>query len=225
VSKRWIGIVALAAIGGGCATERDSIAPTELERSAALELVGQMSALHRLSLDPTDRGRLIAVIRFDPAARLIASNRAPVGWSTSADAEPVPECVTATNTTATFSGCEIDGHWVDGTISRAGPTVDAEIIDVFILDTGSQGAASIDGELILTGDSIAGAVNIDASWSQDQRDITLHAGVEFAGVVLDDRDCPVAGSVTLDGTLSAPPRVAEVTVQFGPDCGDIQISR
>jgi hypothetical protein len=226
VVSKFVGIAALAAVAAGaCASERDAPPPSNAERSAALELVAQMSALYELSLDPTDQNRLIASVRFDAAATLLASSRTDAGWTTPAPTAALPDCVTATDTTATFSGCEVGGHWVDGTISRAGTTVNAEIIDVFILDAGSQGATSVDGALALTRTFIDGAVNIDASWTQHEEDIVLHAAVIFDGVTLDDAGCPIGGSMSIAGSQSTPPRVADRTVQFGPECGDIQISR
>jgi len=221
----WIAIAALAtATLGGCADERDP-PPNDAERAAATALVGQMSALYDLSREPTQSGHLVAALRFDSAAQLLASNRPQVGWSSPPRLVPLPDCVTATDTTATFSGCEIEGHWVDGTLSHAGPTVNAEIVDVFILDAGSQGASSIDGTLALTRTRIDGAVDVDANWTQNERDITLHAPVTFDGVSLDGARWPVGGSLNVSGSLSAPPRVAEVTVQFGPDCGDMTVAR
>ncbi len=214
----------------GCGDDRDVEPASELERSAALELVDQTRALRGLVTNPTDRAALIASLRFDAVATLLAPNRThedtlksvPV---TSRAGGALPDCVTATATTATFSACEIDGHWVDGTISHAGPNVNAEIVDVFILDAGNQGITSIDGAVVLGPQLVDGTLSFDATWRQDLRDIALSAKISFESVVLDASGCPVGGTLTVAGSLSAPAREAERTLQFGPACGDVIIGR
>lgn len=210
-----------------CGDDRDVEPASDVERSAALALIDQTSALRGLTTDPTDSAALIASLRFDAVATLLAPNRAHGDWTSPASGSAVggalPDCVTATDTTATFSGCEIDGHWVDGTISRAGPNVNAELIDVFILDSGSQGATSIDGAIVLAPKLVDGTLSFDATWRQDQRDIALSAKISFESVVLDDSGCPVGGTLTVAGSLSTPAREAERALLFGPACGDVVI--
>jgi hypothetical protein len=211
--------------GSGCGDVRQEPAATPLERAAALEVVGQMRSLDQLTYQPTDRDSLVDSMRFDAVAALLAPNRAPLIWDAVPTAAEMPDCITATPTTATFSGCEIDGHWVDGTISRVGPNVNAEIVDVFILSAGGQGATSIDGALSLAPRYIDGTLGYHATWRQDGRDIVLDATVIFDGVNVDEVGCPIGGTLTVVGSLSSPARQSERVFSFGPECGDVSVGR
>lgn len=224
-----IAAVATLALLAACGDERELLQPTETERAASMELIDQMSALRVLADTPTDRAVLLDTIRFVSAATLLAGRRTPATVppedldDVAAAATRQPACVSATTATATFSGCAVAGHWVDGTISRSGPLVDAELIDVFIRDADRHETSSIDGALTFTGATIDGEVALDATWRQPGVTGSLHARVRLDHVVLDDTGCPIGGAMTVEGSLSNPGHVAARAVGFGPECGDMQI--
>ena len=232
-----VALAALATPLAGCGEVRDGFPPTETERAAALSVIDQVTSLRRLADDPTDRGVLLAAVRFDAVASLIDPNGAPIGWTQLPPGVAMPDCITASLTTATFTECDVEGHMVDGTISHAGPRLNAEVIDVFMFDAGSrdgiEGATTLDGSLSVTPREatsvpsivIDGALDLDATWTRRGEDYLLDAAVSFDTVVVDDRGCAVGGSLTASGKVSGSGLQAARTVQFGPECGEMTISR
>lgn len=232
-----VALAALVLSSTGCGEVRDGFPPTETERAAALSVIDQVTSLRRLADDPTDRGVLLDAVRFDAVAALIDPNGAPVGWTQLPPGVAMPDCITASLTTATFTECDVEGHMVDGTISHAGPRLNAEVIDVFMFDAGSrngiEGATTLDGSLSVTprdlgtaaSTVIDGAIDLDATWTHRGADYLLDAAVSFDTVVVDESGCPVGGSLTASGTVRGSGLQAARTVQFGPDCGEMTISR
>jgi hypothetical protein len=217
-------LLVLLAIAVGCADVRDSAPVTERERAAAVTLIAQVGSLRTLADDPTDRGVLLDAVRFDAAAELLAVRLPADLWPQRAPGAAMPDCITASLTTATYTDCEIEGHLIDGTIARAGPRVTAEVFDVFILDAGVEGVSAVEGSLVLSGRSIEGSLDIDASWRHEREDLPLDASASFDAVMLDDQGCPTGGSVTLGGSLAGR-TLATRTLHFGPSCGELSSSR
>jgi|GEM_PF-2744987 len=216
-----------------CTPDRDTAPASDADRAAILGLLEQVDTMRGLVSAP-DRGGefLLEAVRTGPALALLAPAETPpeqrdVGLLTTPDGD-LSACTTATGGAATFTGCEVGGHFIDGVVSSQGRRVDAELFDVFVYNEGSEGAVAIDGALSRSRNTLRGSIAIDASWSISGDEALFDARAEFDDVVLDAAGCPVGGALTVTGALtgaSSSPRPVSRSFAFGPECGDVVVLR
>lgn len=215
-----------------CTPDRETVPVNEAERTAILGLFDQVETLRGLVVAP-DRGgeRLLAAVRTGPALRLLAPGEAaPMQLDdglTGPDID-LSTCTAASAGAATFTGCEVGGHLIDGVVSSQGQRLDAELFDVFVYNEDSESAVAIDGALTRTRGMLRGSIAIDASWTAGSGEALFDAQAEFDDVVLDAAGCPLGGTLTLSGALVgavAGPRSLSRSFAFGPECGDVVVLR
>jgi hypothetical protein len=224
---RWTcsSALAMAAALVACSDEPVGQVPTAAERDAARALVDQIGELSALPDAPRDSERLLTAASFGPVTALLAPAGTRVVVPSRDGEDNLERCTTTTARTASFAECSIAEHVVDGTVSRQGYQVTAELDDVFLLDPGLHGAASVDARLATGPGPLAGVVDVDAQWTVDGQETTLDATVHLDQVALDDSGCPVGGAMDVAGELIGPGIRARRTIRFGPACGDLVVSR
>lgn len=218
-------IAAAAAVvsATGCADVRTGDIANADEREAAYALIAQIDAFDQLTHDASDGGALLTAASYEGVVALLAPEGIPIALLSRAGA-PLTDCVSASGGGATFSGCAIDEHTVDGIVSSTGNAVDAELVDVFLVTEGVHGAATLNTYLGAQAGIVDGHLDLSLMWAADSADHVMDARVRIDGVVLDAGSCPTGGSITVSGSVDSGP-LRTVTLAFGPTCGDVMIER
>jgi hypothetical protein len=217
-------VAAAVALATGCADVRSGEVANAHERDAAYAFIAQIDAFDQLTYNASDGGALLTAASYEGVVGLLAPDGIPVALLSRTGAPLDGACVSASGGAATFSGCTIAEHTVDGIVSSTRGTVDAEIVDVFVVTEGVHGAATLAAGLGAQDGVVNGDIDVDLMWSTDSADHVMDAHIRIDNVVLDDGGCPTGGSITVNGTVDdrAPTTVA---LAFGPTCGDVMVER
>ena len=217
-------IACIAVFASACDQKPEPREASQSEKTAVKEIVGQIKALSQLATAPASAENLKAAISFEPYQSLISPLRR--GSLRSGALPPPPECATVNMNMATFTNCEVEGHNVNGTVTKDGDHVTADVTDTFTL-AGEMGTATVDADVTFTMTSIDGSINVSAMATGAQGESSVTAGVTFDNVVLDSMLCPTDGTLTISGDATvrgtAAPKLT-ITITFGPACGDVQKS-
>lgn len=204
-----------------CADVRVGRAPAELERVAAAEQVQQLASLVELGRTPRHGSVLLSAVDFAPALTLIGPDGLPVTLP-SRRGDDLHACVVTTATATTFAECELHEHVVDGSVSHRADAITVELVDVFVVDEDSHGAATIDGWLERNGAALSGTVDLDAVWTAGETDHVLDATLRLDALVIDRSGCAIGGTLTITGAIDS--AESSRTLWFGPACGDLSIA-
>ncbi len=220
-----ITVLATALALAACAEdERSGHEPTAKERSAANDLIRQVSAIDALQIQPADAPRLLTATTFTPVLSMLAPDGLSVVLPGRDHVRDLRPCITQTSDTVVYTDCEIAEHIVEGSVSGLERWFKAELIDVFVVSPENHGATTIKATFNTNGDSIDGTLELDVMWSAAGGDNTLDATVGIDNVILDGFDCAVGGSITMSGQVGDQPKQTR-TLSFGPNCGDILVAR
>lgn len=226
---------AALAVAVGCGSGPPSGEPaTAAEQSAALGIVAHAQALAALPTATAELSRALASsIDVGPAIATFA----PDDWAAWPRAEitateTLPECVTQAARARSFSDCQLGGHLVDGTASRLGSAITAELEDV-VIGPARTGAATVFARITAANGTLWGTLEIDATWvgsidtepssADPTPDPTIDATVRLDGVTTDAGGCPIAGQLTIAGFYGPPETEVAKTLAFGPACGDVAV--
>jgi hypothetical protein len=218
---------AIAVFAIGCTDVRNGQPPTESERLLARQLADQVHAVRALSIYPDSSVHLVASATLPPVVGLLAPE-APIVHPPEHEGRFLDGCLTRTASTATYTECEVGKHVLQGSMAALGDRVQAELIDVFILGPSQHGTVNVDAH-ITRGANMSGTMELDAMWTVGEVEQVLDAEVRVDGLTFDASGCAVGGTITLTGDLGRPPsnstaRISR-TLWFGPQCGDLLVSR
>ena len=221
------GAVALVTLLAACTEDPVTEVPTAAERDAARALVDQIQALTAIADMPLDAEMLLAATSSTPITRLLApaGTRMVMPSLRGAAGSELRGCATVTAYTVSFAECAIVEHVIDGTLTRQGHEIVVYLDDVFLLDAGLHGAASVGGRLTTGPAGLSGALSIGAQWSVDGDDTLIDASVRLDEVTLDHAGCPVGGAMLVTADLVGPDLRETRAIRFGPSCGDISLTR
>jgi hypothetical protein len=220
----YIGLAAMALAAGACTDVRSSQPATDVEREAARSLLRQISAL---SVQPESSSEILAAMSAAPILVLIAPEGTPMPTPATSDRDIAAmreDCLIATNTSVTFSQCEIGSHAVEGTWSAEDHRIHAELVDVFVIDPEQHGSVAFEANLSSSAE-LSGVLDADFMWSTNDDDFYLFdASLRIDSLLLDTPDCASGGTITITGALGDGPRMT-TSLWFGPGCSDVQIAR
>jgi hypothetical protein len=141
-------------------------------------------------------------------------------------------CYQVDGTSATYTNCTFSGEGASGTINGS-VSVNGDVITIdLIIDIQAQGTTikvEYDGELTITATSIDGALtikyDIDISAytgtgapAGTPQTVEAEISMDFNDITLDASGCATGGTMVLGG-MSA----KDITVTFGPACGDVKV--
>lgn len=226
--RRWLPqALAVAAGLAACSEEPVVEVPSAAERDAARALVDQTRALASLAGDPRDAKTLLRATSSEAITRLVA----PAGTQmvmpsrSAAETSDLAACATVTANTVSFSECAMAEHVVDGTVSRQGDEIVVDLDDVFVLDAGLHGAASVSGRVATTAGELTGSLSIDAQSTVEGEDTLVDATLRLDEIALDAAGCPVAGTMLVTADRAGPEGGGTHAIHFGPSCGDVTLTR
>lgn len=224
---RAITICAAALLAVGCTDVRNGHPPTESERLLVGQLTNQVRAVRDLSIHPDRSDYLLGTSTLPPVVGLLAP-AAPMVYPHASGTSLPAECLTRTATTATYTECEVGKHVVQGSLAALGDRVQAELVDVFILGASQHGTVSVDAAL-KRGSAMSGTIELDAMWTVREVEQVLDAEIRVDGLTFDSSGCATGGTITVSGDLGRPPSTSTTrlsrTLWFGPQCGDLLVSR
>jgi hypothetical protein len=233
-------VLCIALLLGACTDVRTGQVASQEERTAAAELVAQLSAL---STHPVDGETILQASSAASLVTLLAppgtpeptaqtSSQLVIETAAESSSESTAEstidrCLIATATSVTYSECQLAEHVVDGTWSMQRRRVHARLVDVFVTEPGLHGSIAIDANL-RAGTEVSGTLDMGLMWTASGAEYTLDANMRVDGLVIDGSRCATSGSITLTGTLTGSlgdGSSSTTTLWFGPSCQDVQISR
>ena len=221
----WVFAAILAL--SSCAEVRSGQIATPAERSAARDLVSQLVAV---ASQPTSADKLLSAVGTKAVLTLVAPRGVSLAAPATGDVTAtygLDDCVIATSGSATFTGCEIADHVVDGTWSAKGRRVHTEIVDVFVLGPEQHGSFALNANLLRRGESgassLSGTVDISINWTTSAGDHFLDATVRADNLAVDEFGCASGGTIAITGSLGEQ-SLGTTTLWFGPGCQDVQIS-
>ncbi|HET6612085.1 MAG TPA: hypothetical protein VFG83_08860 [Kofleriaceae bacterium] len=240
-AKKGLATAVVAMAVAGCQSGPPTAEPASAaDQSAALAIVAQaqaITALPTLRRGPGTAHALAVAIDVVPAIAVLS----PAGWSAypatdapsvrdhAATGDALAACMTATARAASFTDCALGGHLVDGTTSRSGAAVTAQLDDV-VIDPAHTGAASVHARLAGTTDTLWGTLDIDATWAPGTSEVghpaldpTIDVTIRFDGISTDADGCPTAGHLAIAGSWGPPETEVARTFVFGPTCGDVAV--
>ena len=203
------------------------------EKQAISSIVDQANLLKQIAMNPGSGSDVITAMDFGAYKCLISPTARDCGTRSSLRTGAFPDCakttvdMTSQNYSAEFTMCEVMGHTIDGTVAVTnGNTVTADVTDTFNATEQGSGMAKVDADITITETSVNGHITVDASAQGAGMSANVNATVDFDNVIVDSMFCPTSGTLSLTGTakLGDQSLSAEVTVTFGPSCGDVQKS-
>ena len=221
-------------LGSACTDVRPGQVASATERSAAQDLVTQISAMTS-QRQPRVPGQFFQATDTQAISTLLAIT--PPFMPSVRDAEnlehlDLTSCLigSTAGTSATLTECKLAGHVLDGTWSTQGSRVHADLVDVFMSDAEPHGSVALGADLAQTIDSdtgqitgLNGSVELGMTWTADSRDHFLDVSIRVDNLVLDTPGCASGGTIIITGK-HGDSALGPVTLSFGPSCQDIQVS-